>query len=180
MPARDFGVHAEVARPILDRLQEIGIDVRRTMQGFLWITHQLGHFADSIILIDLDGANLNHPLELLDTLCHEAMHATGSVLKRWPENRQPENRDSRASTFEEAVAITGAAMLTSLLAVGSKYDPATVKRKVDLSVGSNRVVFSEVEEQAARAVSLLRKPPSTLSVIRRRIREIIGNPILFV
>jgi hypothetical protein len=107
-------------QPVLDWLVSSGIDIRVTQPNALMGT--LGRYGcyitdgkRQLILIDPERKCIEDPSELIDTLFHEAIHATGPFLNR---NRLPiYPEDGILYHEEEFIATAGAAYLGDLLGI---------------------------------------------------------------
>jgi hypothetical protein len=103
------------------RLMALNIDVRTVRDNVLWSDgrypqSQLGKCMlannGGVVFLDIVGPNLS-PLEFLDTLFHEGIHATGIHFGRWTTENQPSpeyltHKFNLEYLIEEAIAIKGA------------------------------------------------------------------------
>lgn len=130
-----FGDDALRLTGLFGRLLDMGVHVRCTRADLLWVggqhpQSQLGKYVaikrGGVIFLDVVGPNLRR-FELLDTLAHEAVHATGPALRRWRYDCQPHPAASsrllsKEYIIEECVAIYGAQMI--LWHLGISHCPA--------------------------------------------------------
>lgn len=163
----DFAPHAEAANRLLEALESRAIQVYKTTPQFLYHygmspMSQLGkcfcreHGAH--IFLDKVGPNLN-PLELLDTLAHEASHATGPLLNRWAWVDQPDQEQRQAYAQEEAVAVLGACRIMEALRLPA-YEPTRRIRMALDSLGAPRpsVATKDAERKALEIEDFLLGP----------------------
>jgi len=167
----------------------INVDVRTVQQNTLWADgghreSQLGKTImtenGGVVLLDMVGPNL-HTREFLDTLFHEAVHATGVKLGRWQHGNQPSPNDgykfSREYLFEEAVAIKGALDLAVLFKIEkAKNIDAFFRRTLDAVKKSGhatniQVSLDGVYRHARMASEFLAKSPTLSSMFQRSLIE---------
>lgn len=185
-----FGPYARIARTLLARLADLGVEVRETEPQFLWgrgryPQSRLGACATTLgrgaIFIDCVGPNLASPLELLDTLLHQAIWATGPFCGRWPADRQPSaelgtHYFARDYLVEEAVAICGADMLHADRGSRPSYDRRAAQQRVNEVAATGKAAaiasgaFARAEGAAEEAVALLLVPPSRHARLRVWLR----------
>jgi len=192
MPAFEFGRFAKLARQVLARLHEVRVDVRRTVPEFLWLggafpQSQLAKCVtlehEAYVFLDVVGPNTVE-LELLDSLLHEAVHATGPLLGRWHAYDQPTpeyrtHRMGEAYLFEEAVAISGAAKAMAALGAREPYCASEMAQIVQRMLGQYggegmRLSHSAIEERSNEATGFLLRPSGIRASVGRKIRELIA------
>jgi len=174
MKRSEFGDYSYIAGNLLDRLDEFGIDVRCSLDGFL--DSEMGNYMGSTILIDMSKHRAQNPIELLDTLCHEAVHSTGNELRRWQNNKQPEDRSSEEYIVEECVAKIGSIMLIEKLKKVNHYKTNVFMQQQEID-RKHQGLVEHAEKKAVAAASFLLHVAKKRATVRRRFREAFGKTI---
>lgn len=176
-----FGRFAPAVPPILKRLNQLGIEVFRTPENFIWANgkyaqSQLGKCITSegrgYVFLDVVGQNTDD-IELLDTMLHESVHSTGPILGRWKSEDQPTpkfrtHRMDQNYLVEESIAMLGSAKIMVCLFARS-LDPSGEWRKTStqvLDIARKAVCdllkgngpFPEIEAESTQAAKLLTQP----------------------